>query len=657
MAGLTAGQKRVLAQLGALLFGGGRLFPGQDTQATPREVPSGQGAPATQLTERVLNRFEEWFERLDAESQRAVRLVLTAWEALPLFSRWLALFTHLSPEQAQAFAEGVRDPYRLALLRLVKGLCGMAYLLDEELTAQIGYAVRPLREPPLPLPPPNPLEVIYPEGDGTDEVDVAIVGSGAGGATVAVRLAEAGLRVALVEEGELATREHAQMPLHERARLFYRMNGFTFALGLPPIFLPMGCTVGGTTVVNSGTCFRTPDFILQRWKDELGIPFTPSEVEPIFERIERDLSIQPVPEVVLGGNAHALRRGAERLGVQHMPLNRPQRECHGTGVCALICPRDAKLDMRLTYLPRAQRAGARIYARCRAERVLLEGGRAIGVEAQVLDSEKRPTGRFLQIRAKAVVIAAGALHTPVLLWRSGIRHPHLGRHIHLHPSASLFAEMETRVEGWRGVMQSYGVTEWVAEGTLIEATFPPLAVGYALHPLPFWGERHQQLLERAAYLASVGILTADETSEGRLYLLPNGMPLLRYRLSPDDQRRILNGIARATRVLLAAGAQAVYTDLPGAECLRSEEDIERLLNRNWHPGHLSLSAYHPAGSCRMGENPDLCPVDSFGSVRGVERLWVADASLIPTPTVVNPQITIMMLAHRVAEAVLYQLAE
>lgn len=641
MAGLTARQRRVLAQLGALLFGA-------DAQGA-----LGQNVRATALTERVLNRFEEWFRRLDSESQGAIRLALGAWEALPLFSRRLAPFSCLSLEQAEAFAAGICNPYRLALLRIVKGLCGMAYLLDEELTARMGYEVRPLREPPLPLPPPMPLEVIDPSGDGIDEVDVAIIGSGAGGATVAARLAEAGLRVAILEEGELATREHTQLPLHERARLFYRANGFTFALGLPPIFVPMGCTVGGTTVVNSGTCFRTPDFVLQRWREQFGVQcLTPDKVEPIFEQIERDLNIQPVPEVVLGGNARALRRGAERLGVRHMPLNRPQRDCHGTGVCALICPRDAKLDMRLTYLPRAQRAGARIYARCRAERVLLENGRAVGVEAQVLDSEKRPTGRFLQIRARAVVVAAGTLYTPLILWRSGVRHPHLGRHIHLHPSASLFAEMDERVEGWRGVMQSYGVTEWVADGTLIEATFAPLAIGYALHPLPFWGKRHRQLLERAAHLVSVGILTADETSEGRIHRLPNGAPLLRYRLSPDDQRRILKGMGRAARVLFAAGAQAVYTDLPGAECLRREAELEQLLNRDWHSGHLSLSAYHPAGSCRMGEKPELCPADSFGKVRGIERLWVADASLIPTPTVVNPQVTIMMLAHRVAEAVL-----
>lgn len=631
MGGFSEQQRRTLLTMGTLLVG---------------------ETGCNHSLERAIQAFEQWSTRLEPAARFVLRSVLTAWNLMPLFSRHLSPFATMSPDVAQQFSEGIRDPYRLMVMRIVKGLAGLAFLSEPAIAKRFGLAFAPLRAATSPPPPLPPLRVVYPNDDGIATVDVVVVGSGAGGATVAARLAEAGVQVAIVEEGALATDEHTQLPLNERVRLFYRHNGFTFTVGIPPIFTPMGCTVGGTTVINSGTCFRTPDFVLKRWHEAFGIRAL-GTLEPIFERIEQDLSIQPVPESVLGGNGQVLQRGAERLGVRHAPLNRPQRDCHGSGICAFVCPRNAKLDMRLTYLPRACASGATIYARCRAERIVMEGDRAVGVDALILDDMLQPTGRCLHLRARwGVVVAAGAVYTPLLLKASSIRHPHLGRHLHLHPSVSLFAEMGEPVFGWRGVMQSYGVTEWLEQGTLIEATFPPLAMGYALHPLPFWGERHQTLLRKGASMAAVGILTADEASEGRVFALPNGYAMMLYRLHPDDIQRIVAGIARAARLLFAAGAQAVYTDVPGLERMESPDELELLSRRRWHPGYLNLSAYHPAGTCRMGELPARCPVDSCGRVRGTQNLWVADASLIPTPTVVNPQVTIMALAHRVADAIL-----
>jgi NAD-dependent dihydropyrimidine dehydrogenase PreA subunit len=633
MGGFSEQQRRTLLTMGTLLVG---------------------ETGCNHSLERAIQAFEQWFTRLEPAARFVLRSVLTAWNLMPLFSRHLSPFATMSPDVAQQFSEGIRDPYRLMVMRIAKGLAGMVFLSEPAIAKRFGLEFAPLRAATSPPPPLPSLRVVYPNDDGIATVDVVVVGSGAGGATVAARLAEAGCEVAIVEEGTLATDEHTQLPLNERVRLFYRHNGFTFTVGIPPIFTPMGCTVGGTTVINSGTCFRTPDFVLKRWQQAFGIrDLERDTLEPIFERIEHDLSIQPVPESVLGGNGRVLRWGAERLGVRHAPLNRPQHDCHGSGICAFVCPRNAKLDMRLTYLPRACASGAIIYARCRAERIVMEGDRAVGVDAQILDETLQPTGRYLHLRARwGVVVAAGAIYTPLLLKASGIRHPHLGRHLHLHPSVSLFAEMEEPVFGWRGVMQSYGVTEWLEQGTLIEATFPPLAMGYALHPLPFWGERHQNLLQKGAFIAAMGILTADETSEGRVLALPNGRAVMLYRLHPADIQRIVAGMARAAPLLFAAGARAVYTDVPGLERMENPDDIERLCRRRWHPGYLNLSAYHPAGTCRMGELPARCPADSCGRVRGTQNLWVADASLIPTPTVVNPQVTIMALAHRVADAIL-----
>ena len=618
---------RVLSRLGQDLFG-----QDEQVEAEARAV------------------FEQWFSQLDPNVQRMLGALITACDALPLLSRSLKPLSGLPEKSLTRFVQTVRHPYGMMILRLVKGLCGVVYLSSEGLTRRLGYGIRAYKQPSAPPPPEASLCVEVPSGGFEARYDVVVVGTGAGGATVARCLSEAGLRVALVEEGELATRTHTQLPLLERARRFYRQNGFTLAFGMPPVMMPMGRTVGGTTVVNSGTCFRTPHFVLERWRNEFGVQgMAPAEVEPLFDWIEQELCIAPVADEVLGGNGQVVRRGAERLSVRHQPLNRPQRDCHGTGVCALICPRDAKLDMRFSMLQPAQRHDATIFTCCRVERVLFEGERAVGVEGVVLT----PAGGHFRLLANHVVLSAGAIYTPWILRRSGVRHPRIGRNLHIHPSVSVFSRMPEAVNGWSGVMQSYGVTEWIEQGTLIEATFPPLAIGYGLHPLPGWGPDHQRLLESVAHLAGVGVLTADEHSEGRIVCLPGASePLIVYRLHQADAQRILHGIARAAQIFFAAGAECVYTDLPGAEQLETPNDLNSLLTSDAR--YLNLSAYHPGGTCCLGEDANRCPVDSFGRARGQTHPWAADASLIPTPTVVNPQITIMMLAARVARSLLQE---
>jgi choline dehydrogenase-like flavoprotein len=597
----------------------------------------------SEAAESAVQVFAHWYSRLEPSVRHQLRALFEVGEWLPLTTGFRHPLSRLSADALERLSVRVRDPYRATLLRLLKGLCGMAYLSSEPRARALGYPLLPSGEPE--GTPADFVEVQTPAGSFTADYDVVVVGSGAGGATAARRLAEYGYRVGVVEEGPLATPHDTTQPLLERARRFYRRNGFTLAFGMPPVFLPMGRTVGGTTVINSGTCFRTPRFVLERWEREFGLSaLNADSTEAYFEQIERELHISPVDDAILGGNGAVVRLGAERLGWRHHPLYRPQQGCRGTGICAFICPRHAKLDMRLSMLPLAQRHGAEVWAHCRVARVLIEKGRAVGVEGVILDAGGQPTPARFQFRARHVVLAGGAIATPVLLKRSGIRHPRIGRNLHLHPSVSVFAEMPEPVYGWRGVMQSYGVVEWLPEGTLIEATFPPLSVGYALHPLPFWGAEHRRLLERCAHLAAVGILTADFESEGRVY----SPSFFTYRLSRRDAQRVQQGMMRAGQLFFAAGAEAVYSDIPGAECLRKPEELERWAAVD--PRHLNLSAYHPGGTCCMGADPARCPVDEWGRVRGIENLWVADASLIPTPTIVNPQITIMMLALHVADA-------
>lgn len=605
----------------------------------------------------LIEELERLLATFAPDARRRVEAMAIALELSTLFSRHLRPFHRLPSEARAAF---LRSAERRSTLRHIvaplKMLCGMVYCSHPHIASLLGDDGRPFKPVEGPLPPPVPLPVRqYPELSHNEEeaADVVVVGSGAGGATVAAELAQNGLSVIILEEGPQTTREDFQARPLERVIRLYRENGLTHTLGLPPILVPMGCAVGGTTVVNSGTCFRTPDFVLHRWRSVEGVrDLAPEHMAPLFDEIETLLNVTPVTDDIMGRNGAILRRGAEALGVRHGPIRRPVRGCHGRGQCAFGCPLDAKQDMRLTMLPRAVQAGARLYARCRVERFRTQNGRVRGVEAVVLDSEGRATPYRLTVHARAVVLAAGALYTPWLLLRNQLGPRRLiGRNLRIHPGCGVVGLFDEEIEGWRGVMQSYYVDEWIEEGILLEATFPPPGVGYSAGVLPFVGRDYKARLARYRQMAAIGILVSD-TGSGRVIVGPDGRPWMRYSLHPEDAVRVRKAIAAAAHLLFAAGAREVYPGLPGLEVIRSEEEIAAILSPRWRPTDLILSAYHPMGTCRMGEDPQRSVTDSYGAVHGVPGLWIADASLLPSSPIVNPQITIMALALRVARRIL-----
>ncbi|MFQ5595999.1 MAG: GMC family oxidoreductase N-terminal domain-containing protein, partial [Anaerolineae bacterium] len=638
--GLSVGQRAAVTALAEALL----------PQGGPLELGAADVGVASQLDALVAG--------FDPPVRRLVRLMVTAFELSPILSRYVRPFSRLSPQDRETYLHACQDNrLRRELLLSLKTLCSMVYCADERVCRLIGYDGRPFKPVEEPLPSVRPLPCLsHPElnRDWDDEADVVIVGSGAGGATVAAELAEAGLSVIVVEEGGPVTREDFQDQPIARAARFYRDNGLTNTFGTPIISLPMGRVVGGTTVVNSGTCFRTPPFVLREWRETYGVlNMEPEQMAPLFERVEAALNVTPVTDEIMGHNGAMLRRGAEALEVSHSPIQRPVRACHGTGQCAFGCPLDAKLDMRLSYLPRAVAAGTRLYARCRVERILTERGRAVGVKAAVLDSRGREVGHTLAVRARAVVLAAGAVYTPWLLLRNrlGNRSGQVGRNLRIHPGSGVTALFDEEITGWQGVMQSYYVDQWLEEGFLLEATFPPPGMGYSAGALPFVGREHKALLARYGQMAALGTIVSD-TGSGRIRRGLGERPIITYTLGREDTRRALAAIAAAARLYFAAGAREVYPGLPDLEVIRSVEGVEHITSSRWRAGDLKLSAYHPMGTCRMGEDPQHSVADSYGAVHDVPGLWIADASLMPSSTAVNPQITIMALATRVAQRIL-----
>lgn len=603
----------------------------------------------------VIGRVATYLGRMTPATRLGVRGLLHAWEAGPLASRHLRPFTRLAPGARAAWMETCaesRAPWRRGPLKLLKVLCLAAFCADSRVEAALGYTDGCLdgREP-VAGPTLTPLQ--YPEvsGDVEETADVCIIGSGAGGAVVARELARAGLRVVVLEEGAYFTRSDFVGAPFDRVQRFYRNGGATFAFGRPTMSVPLGKCVGGTTVVNSGTCFRTPDRVLRAWEADHGLEDAdPASMEPYFAEVERAIGVRPVPWEIIGRNAELFDQGARVLGIAGEPILRNIVGCRGCGQCVFGCPSDAKQAMHLTYLPAAMAAGARLYARCRAERVRLVGGRATGVEAVLLDRETDAERGRLTVRAPLVVAAAGAIHTPGLLGRSGVRHPALGRNLRLHPAVGVAAFFREDVFAWRGTLQSYFVDRLQdSHGVMIEVTNP--VPGVSASALPGVGPALKDGLARFRHAAAAGLFVSD-TGAGRVIRVPGARePLLTYRLASQDARALYEGMALVAQIFFAAGAESVYPGIAGLGELRHPVEAAALREGRFGASDLTPTGFHPMGTACMGADPVRAPVDSWGAVRGVRGLYVADASLFPSCLGVNPQVSIMAFATRIARRI------
>jgi choline dehydrogenase-like flavoprotein len=574
--------------------------------------------------------------RMRGTARLALRVLERSW--VPGFSR-LPL-----KRRARRITELESSGSMLArnLVLLLKSLCGMSYARAREVQSVVGSVPRCELGPAAPRPPLpphlNPAALAPPDED--ERCDVVVVGSGAGGAAAARVLSEAGLDVIVLEEGEYHDAVTYPRDPIDALTTLYRDGGLTACDGRPPIALPVGRCVGGTTVINSGTCFRAPDAVLTHWRDRVGISWA-TELEGEYEQLERDLAVVPVDGTKVGRNAQLCRIGADSLGFSNGPIPRNAGGVTCCGTCPTGCALDAKRAMHVSELPRAARAGARIRAGVRVDRVTLENGRATGVRARREDA-----GPY-SVAARAVVLAGGALGTPELMLGQGLGSRHVGRHLRIQPACWVGARFPGReVRGWDGVMQSWRVDEWLDRRLFLEATFTPLAFG--AHWLRGAGVAWKERVERYGELAIIGVHLADR-SEGAVRLDRRGNLRIRYALTRDDAARLRFGIARAAQIHFAAGAEEAYPQVGGIDALAPgrEHLIEESL---FSPSALRLEAFHPMGTARMGASARDSVVDPTGQVHDLPGLFVADGSILPTALGANPMLTIMACARKVARS-------
>lgn len=475
--------------------------------------------------------------------------------------------------------------------------------------------------------------------DRVEHAEVCVIGTGAGGAVVAKELAEGGLSVAILEEGEWIGPDQFTARPRDMIETLYRDAGQTVTVGRPPMVIPIGRAVGGTTVGNSGTCFRAPEGALRMWEEGFGLAGWGSDgLDPHFRRVERHLNVSQVPAGLAGGNAAAVRRGAEALGWAGGYLFRNARGCVGSGVCGFGCPSGAKQHVGVSYVPAALAAGATLHTGVRARRIVPLGHGGFDVVGEAA------SGFRVTVRARRVIVACGTLLTPGLLRASGVRSPALGRHLTVHPATAVRALMPDEVDMWSGVPQSYYVDEFLADGLVFETQCGP--PDYLSPLLPGIGAPHRALMAEYRRYSQCAVVVA-ETSRGRVLRGAGRRPVIRYDLNDFDVEQFYFGLELLCRLYWAAGAQEIHLPVAGLPALRSG-DSGPLVRAARQASSLELFAFHPLGTARAGRDERDSVVDGGLQVHRHPGLHVADGSVLPSPTLANPQVTIMAVASKLA---------
>jgi choline dehydrogenase-like flavoprotein len=464
--------------------------------------------------------------------------------------------------------------------------------------------------------------------------DVLVIGSGAGGATTAALLAEAGRDVLVVEEGEWVEQGSVVPFSLEQMDRQYRSGGVTVALGLPSVAYTEGRCAGGGTEVNSGLYKRPPEDVLVRWRDDYSIDgLSLDQLYAISDEVERDLSVGLLPGPASPAS-EAMRRGAAALGWQHSEIPRWMSYPAARAGRAVSAADGQRQSMTRTYLPRAAAAGGRIAVGCRVDRLVVRDGRAVQADTTLAD------GRRGTIHFRDVFVCSGAIQTPALLQRSKVRGV-IGRTLAVHPTVKLAARFADEINVPDDV-PVHQVKEFAPDLSFGGSASQPGLVALALSD--HWDAFKSALPD----WRRISVYYAAITSQGRgtVRAVPGlADPVVTYRLTHRDREVLRSGLGRLALLMLEAGADAVFPSYRGAPMVRNRKQLGAMM-QSFSASKASVMTVHLCSTVPLGEDQRRCGADSFGKVHGTTNVFVNDASLLPTAPGVNPQATVMALAVR-----------
>jgi choline dehydrogenase-like flavoprotein len=500
--------------------------------------------------------------------------------------------------------------------------------------------------------------------------DVCVIGSGAAGAIIAAKLAEEGRSVVLLERGGYHDGESMNQREADMLPLLWKNAGANFTSNLR-IVVAQGCCLGGSTVINDAVCFRIPNLVIDQW-NKIGVSISKDEWDEANDEVSKRIHVTEVTEEELNKNARKLREACEKFridgkSVKHWKNDRncgqsfSDRELHSCvkcGFCHIGCHYDTKQSMLVTYIHDSlnnDKLDYKVYCNCQADRITYDGnGIATGVDGTFIDINGSEKYR-IRVNSKVIIVSAGSIASSNLLQKSSIGGENVGKGVALHPAPFVIGHFQEEIYGNRGIPMSYtchqfGVTNDVKNGGfLIESIFLP--VFQMAIAIPTFAADHKRMMMEFNKYTMAGIMTRDEPT-GTVLMSYGGNPKLDYHLSTQTVNDMARGMAVVAKMWFDVGATSVITSHMNIAEIKNNADIPKIKDavRN-NPNGLLVGSAHPQGGNRMGDNKEVCVVDSDCKVFGFRNLYVCDASVFPTALGVNPQLTVMALATLTARKI------
>ena len=490
------------------------------------------------------------------------------------------------------------------------------------------------------------------DGNFVEDCDVVVVGSGPGGAVVAEGLARVGRDVILIEEGPPFTPRDFVLDGTLSMTRTMREGGLRTTRGGYVMPTMQAIALGGGSLVNSAICVRAPAFTLAAWCDQFELRRTElADLDSHYDAVEKTLGVAPTPDDVQGDRNLLFRKGCDALGISSEPIDRNVRGCRGSGECFTGCRSRAKQSTDISYVPAAVRHGARVLTSARVDRVLTQGRRALGVEGQIVRPFTGEASHRFSVTARVIVLAAGCMATPVLLQRSGnlaAGSGAVGENLQFHPGVAVMGVFPEPTHPQFGATQGVQSLHFLRDGFKLETLWAP--PGLLAVRIPGFGLALKRHLADLAHAAIWDGIASCQSSVGRVRARRGSLdPAIHWDLHRDDVEILGRILWTLARIFFAAGATKI---LPGVHGLRDEMhsigEAEVLRSHPYRATDLTCSGNHAFSTTRMHGDPRKGVVDEDGRCHDMDNLYIADSGILPKSPAVNPMLTVMALAHRIA---------